>query len=212
MDADDLAKHNESKHEVNHAAGFCFYGRTIGPVKGAAVDREQVHHMLIADLAGPAAGWIYGGESQREAKPSRKTREEIQQHADGSDDFSRVWRLLWDVDPLYVEDALEFIPEDKRGQKLTDEEARSVARSAYKPHEAELLEQIEQLWREATAFVAEKWPQVQAVADALWKKRSLSGGEITDLIEQVEDRLQALPPSVEKLLKSNPAPAKPEEK
>ena len=43
-------------------------------------------------------------------------------------------------------------------------------------------------WREALAFVSAHWPAVQAVGDALWKRRSLAGDEVGEIIEQVEAR------------------------
>jgi hypothetical protein len=60
------------------------------------------------------------------------------------------------------------------------------------------------------ACFGRKWPQIQAVADALWKRRALSGEEATEIIEQVEDRIRCLPPSVEEFMKNNPALGKPE--
>jgi ATP-dependent Zn protease len=40
-----------------------------------------------------------------------------------------------------------------------------------------------------------------AVADALWKKRTLSGEEVTEIIERTEDRIRSYPPSVWEVLK-----------
>jgi len=39
-----------------------------------------------------------------------------------------------------------------------------------------------------------KIPQYQAVAEALWRKRSLTGDEVGEIIERVELRAQTLPP------------------
>jgi hypothetical protein len=69
-------------------------------------------------------------------------------------------------------------------------------RPAFDAHTARILADFEALWREALEFVAAKWPHIQAVADALWRKKRLSGEEVTEIIELIEDRSRRIPPSL----------------
>jgi hypothetical protein len=79
----------------------------------------------------------------------------------------------------------------------------SYIRTGYAAPEEQILERFEALWREALAFVVEKWPHIQAVSDALWRTRprTLSGEEITEIIERIEDRIRNYPPSMQDALK-----------
>ena len=52
----------------------------------------------------------------------------------------------------------------------------------------------------ALAFVVSHWPAVQAVADALWRKRTLSGDEVREIIARIEARTNELPPYLAALL------------
>jgi hypothetical protein len=56
-----------------------------------------------------------------------------------------------------------------------------------------VLRAFEGRWREALAFVSAHWPAVQAVGDALWKRRSLTGDEVGEILEQVEARTREIP-------------------
>jgi hypothetical protein len=124
-------------------------------------------------------------------------------HSDGSDDYSRVLNLLFDADPFDSMDAIKRIPEHERGRASAEALADRYLRPAYAAHEAQVLAKFETLWREAVAFVVEKWPHIQAVSDALWRKRprTLSGEEATEIIERIEERIRSYPPSVQDALK-----------
>ena len=75
-------------------------------------------------------------------------------------------------------------------------------RPAYGAYDARIFAAFETRWREALAFVVEKWPHVQSVADALWRKRVLTGNEVTEIIERVKTRTQTLPPYLAEELKA----------
>jgi hypothetical protein len=50
--------------------------------------------------------------------------------------------------------------------------------------------------------VVAKWPHIQAVVDALWRKCVLTGDEAKEIIERVETRTQELPPNLAEALKT----------
>jgi ATP-dependent Zn protease len=198
IDPNDLAEHNASKHAVNEAAGLHSYGRTLPSIVGCSVDREQLHHQLVAMLAGHAAGWVYGGESHREAKRDPQAEEEFRQHSDGTDDYSRAFRLLLDADPFDTTDAVRDILKGEQADPSRASQRRHHIRSAVDEPIEQALVVFESLWRETLEFVVEKWPHIQAVADALWRKRRLSGEEVTEIVERIEDRVHRIPPSLAK--------------
>jgi hypothetical protein len=202
IDREELADYNAPKHPVNEAAGLHFSGRTLSPIVGRSVDREQIHHELIALLAGYVAGWIYAGERRGKAKRDLRAEEEVARHSDGSDDFSRVVNLLFDADPFDRQAVLKRIPDHARGRDSAEALTDRYFRPAFDAHKAQIVAKLEALWCEAVAFVVEKWPHIQAVADALWQKRTLSGEEVVELIERIEDRIRSIPPSLREILKS----------
>lgn len=205
--SDLLGEYNASKHPSNEASGLHTHSRTLPSIVGHSVDREQLHHQMIALLAGHAAGWVYGGESPRAAERDRDAEEEARQHADGSDDYSRAFQLLFDADPFESRVEIKRALEGDRGGELVEVRLRRHVERASDVHITQILETFEARWREAHAFVVEKWPHIQAVADALWKKRTLSREEVTEIIERVEDRIRHIPPSVEAALGSLSADA-----
>ena len=87
-----------------------------------------------------------------------------------------------------------------RDRDLTGTGALGGQVSAAEAHTAKILATFEALWREALAFVVEKWCHIQAVSDALLRKRTPSGEEGTEIIERIENRIQTDPPSVQDLL------------
>lgn len=205
IDPDDLAEHNAAKvqHPINEAAGLHSPSRVIRPIVGRSVDREQLRHVLLCLLAGRAAGWVFAGESSREAKRDRQAEEDLK-HADGGDDYSRALNLLFDADPFDSRAAAKSVPDHERATLPEQELHRRYVQPAVNAHTEKILAEFEALWREALELAAAKWPHIQAVADALWRKRPrrLSGDEVTEIIEGVEDRLRRLPPSLAKQLES----------
>jgi hypothetical protein len=203
MASDDLADYNATKrHAVNEAAGFHARGATLSPIVGRSVDREQVYHVILCLLAGPAAGWVYAGKARGPARRDPKGEDEIRRHADGSDDHSRALTLLFDADPFDRQAVVKGVPEPARGRAPGDALVDHYFRPAFDAHTARILAELEARWREALAFVVAKWPHVQAVADALWRKRALTGDEVREIIERVEVRTRELPPNVAEAFKA----------
>lgn len=205
MHPDDLSAYNAGRHEVSHAAGFMTPSRTLPPVVGRSVDRAQLHDELIALLAGRAAEWVFAGRAPG-PPPTAKKRDEILRHMDGSDDISRAFRLLGRADPLDGREFLRSIPDAARGhsrEMLFERYGRPYVES----YEAVILGALEARWREALEFVLSKWPHVEAVADALWKSRALTGDEVEEIIETVETRIQDGPAELRRLLEGDRQPA-----
>jgi hypothetical protein len=195
MHPDDLADHNaQISHPINHASGFYSRGRTLPAIVGLSVDREQIHHELILLLAGPAAEWVFRGESPRLVQPDPRKEEEFRKHSDGGDDESRVLNRLFAADEFDLQSVLRSIPEHERRRSSKEELMRRYVDPAAKARDGKILVEFESLWREALAFVVEKWPHVQALADMLWTKRRLSGDEVNEIIERAEMRTHELPP------------------
>jgi hypothetical protein len=201
MHPDDLADYNAPKaHDINNAAGLHSSGPTLSAIVGRSVDREQVHHKMIALLAGRAAAWIYAGEPAGRAKRDPKAEEEFRRHLDGTDDYSRALNLLFDADPFDGQAVLNQVPDAARGRASVKALSDRYFRPAFDAHTAKVLADFEALWREALQFVVEKWAHIQAVADALWRKKRLTGEEVTEIIERTEDRIRRIPPSLAKQL------------
>ena len=194
LDADELAEYNRGSHPANEAQGVHFSGRTLSPIVGRSVDRDQLSDELTSLLAGPAAGWIYAGAFGRKPRRTRQQVAEIRRHSDGKDDHSRALALLYDADPFDLQGVLNGIPDDARGRLSADELLATYGTPALNAHSARIVAEFEVRWRNALAFVIERWPHVQAVADALWRKRTLSGDEVREIIARVESRAQTLPP------------------
>jgi ATP-dependent Zn protease len=200
ISGDDLTEYNLLKHPTNEAAGIHRRGRILPAIVGRSVDREQVHDMCILLLSGYAAGWVYAGEDRSSSKFNKRDQEEALKNADGSDDFVRCWGLLEDSDPFDIPDALRGVREKSVTKSATADELFERGRKAIDDHHARILDLLEVLWREAAAFVVAKWPHIQAVADAVFRKKTLEGSEVVELIERVEKRLQSYPPHVQELL------------
>jgi hypothetical protein len=197
---DELGAYNASKHPVNEALGVHSSGRTIRPIVGRAIDHEQVHHELITLLAGPVAGWIFDGERPARLKRALEASTEAAEHADGRDDYSRVFALLDELHPFDSREVLKHISKRELAQASAEELIRTHVKPAWGTHTTERLAEFEALWQETVAFVVERWAHIQAVADALWRKRTLKGEEVREIIERIEDRIQSIPPSVRSAL------------
>jgi F0F1-type ATP synthase epsilon subunit len=116
------------------------------------------------------------------------------------DDFTRCWELLDDSDPFDANAVRRAAEDDISTGAATVGEAQERARRALHAHTAQTLDLFEMLWQEASAFVVEKWTHIQAVADAAFRKKTIEGSEISEIIERVEKRLQSYPPHVRELL------------
>lgn len=194
--ADDLEAHNATRHRVNHATGFMTPSRVLPPVVGRSVDQEHLRQEILALLAGPAAGWIFQGEGSRPIKPSPEERDEFELHSDGRDDFSRVYRLLQSADPLNPRAVAQTIRRDAAealDQQLLIER---YGMPAFDAHIQKLRAEFKSCWQDALEFVIARWCHVQAVADALWRKRTLAGGEVETIIEVMENRIRTGPSEV----------------
>jgi ATP-dependent Zn protease len=181
ISGDDLTEHNLPKYPTNEAA------------VGRSVHREKVHDLCILLLSGYAAGWVYSGEDRSSSKCSGSARAYALKHADGSDDFTRCWKLLDQFDANAV---LGDAEADTSTGAATVGEVQDRARRAVRAHTAQTLDRFEMLWQEASAFVVEKWTHIQAVADAAFRKKTIEGSEISEIIERIEERLQSYPPQI----------------
>jgi hypothetical protein len=191
---DKLAEHNAGKHPVNEALGLHISGKTLSAIVGRSVDREQIRHEGVGLLSGYAADWIFAGERGVSPKSDPVVDAEGQKHADGSDDVSRCFLLISNADPLDTRDVARQI---HRENSATAEEE---GRRAVEAYTAQCLERFDALWRESLAFVASKWPHVQAVAEAALRKGVLEADEITKRIERIEERLRTFPPQMREVL------------
>jgi len=189
-----LSEYNAGKHKINQAAGVHFSRATIPSIVGRSVDREHVHHQLLALLAGPAAGYLYAGYTKKRRKPSKAQLEEALQHEDGGDDHTRVLRLLYDADPFDARDVVGQIPDHDRQHLSPEELMERYGAPAVQAEGDRVLAEMARYEREAFDFVASKWPHIQALADALFRKKTLDGDEVAAVIEAVEARLRKGPP------------------
>jgi hypothetical protein len=196
ISGDDLTEHNLQKKPINEAAGIHSRGKIIPAVVGRSVDREQVHDICIVLLSGYAADWVYSGEGRSPSKLSKRARAYALKHADGLDDFTRCWELLDDSDPFDANAVRRAAEDDISTGEATVGEAQDRARRALHAHTAQTLDLFEMLWQEASAFVVEKWAHIQAVADAAFRKKTIEGTEISEIIERVEERLNGCPENV----------------
>ena len=197
---DDLAEYNLSKHPTNEAAGMHRRGSMLPAIVGRSVDREQVHDVCIVFLSGYAAAWVYAGEDRSSSKSKKLDQAEALKHADGSNDFVRCFELLFDADPFDTGDALRGARATPVTRNAAADELLERGRKAMDANTAQVLERFEMLWQEAAAFVVTKWPHIQSVADAVFRKKTLEADEITELIERIEERLESNPPDVLELL------------
>jgi len=194
LNTNDLADFNAGTHPANEAAGVHFSRPTLSSIGRGSVDREQLSDELTVLLAGHAAGWIYAGDLGRKTRRTRKQVAEFRRHSDLLDDHSRALDLLFDGDPFDMQAVLNGIPDDARGSMSADELLETYGAPALNAHSARIVAEFETRWRNALSFVVEKWPHIQAVADALWKKRALSGDEVEEIILRIEARTRDLPP------------------
>jgi ATP-dependent Zn protease len=196
---DELTEYNLPKHPTNEAAGIHRRGRILPAVVGRSVDREQVHDTCIFLLSGYAADWVYSGEAKTSSKSKKRDQADALKHADGSNDFVRCWGLLEDSDPFDIPDALRGVREKSVTKSATADALLERGREAIDDHHARILGLLEVLYQEAATFVVAKWPHIQAVADAVFRKKTLEGSEIIEIIERVGERIQSYPPDVREL-------------
>jgi len=189
-----LSEYNAGKHEVNRAAGIHFSGKTLSPIVGRSVDREQVRHQLMALLAGPAAGGLYAGYTRKKRKPTKARLKELEQHADGSGDQVRAIGLIHAAGQFDVREAARRIPDEERGRLSLEALMERYGIPAAHAEGDRIRAEKARYDREAFDFVASKWPHIQALADALFRKKTLDGDEVAALIEAIEARLSQGPP------------------
>jgi hypothetical protein len=199
ISGDELAEYNSPKHPTNEAAGIHRMGRIIPAVAGRSVDRDQVHDACIFLLSGYMAGWLYRGEDRSSSRIEKLGGAEALKHADGSNDFVRCFKLLSCADSFDVNAALWGVRAKPLTRNATVGELSERGRRAMDSHGAQLLDWFEVLWKETATFVVEKWPHIQSVADAVFRKKALEGSEIAELIERVEERIQNYPQQVREL-------------
>lgn len=190
-----LMESNAGRAAVNHAIGLHRSARTLPIVRGGlVVDREALEHQLVALLAGYAAEWIATGAGPHAQTPRQIARaRKLAAESDGGDDYSRALELLYLADPFDLRAAVALVPEADRGRG-TEAAMRERCKPAIDAHQGRVLERFEAARREAHEFVASKWPHVVAVADRLLVKQTLSGDEVREIIEAVEERLRSGPP------------------
>lgn len=170
-------------------------GRTLPIVRGGiVVDREALAHELVALLAGGAAEWIAAGADPLARTPRARARaRKLAAAADGTDDYSRALTLCYAASPPDVRAAVALVPEAERAG-MTEAAMRERIAPALDAHHAAVLERLEAARREAHDFVASHWPHVTAVADRLLVAQTLTGDEVREIIEAVEERLRSGPP------------------
>jgi ATP-dependent Zn protease len=193
---DELSQYNAGKREINKAIGLHFNSATIPSIINRSVDREQLHDEIMTLLAGYAATWLYAGDTGIQRNPTKAQREEARRHASGHDDYSRAFRLLCAAGQFDPKDVARRIPDDDR-QRLSPKEL--MAKYGQPAVDAEMRRAcaaMDRYRREALDFVASKWPHIQALGDALFKKKTLRAAEVAAIIEAVEKRIEEGPPDI----------------
>ena len=194
MEHGELGEYNEGKHPVNKAGGLHWGKRTIWPSTGRSIDREQVHHKVVMLLAGPAAGWLYVDHAQGKRKLPKAQLKGLLENDEGSNDYSRALKLLYAASRFNTRDVIRRIPEAECKRLSKQELIERYTEPAVRAEEKRVLAELSRYYREAFDFIVEKWPHVQALADALFKKKTLEGDEIAAIIEGVEGRVKEGPP------------------
>jgi hypothetical protein len=110
------------------------------------VDREQLHHVLLAVLAGPAADWLSrgvspGAASMRERAFARRYME----RTDGSDDWSTAWRLIEEIHPLDPLAVARAIPDTEWAGATPEDLTARYGRPAIEAHQGRIAEELERI-------------------------------------------------------------------
>lgn len=190
---EDLAAHNARKTRANEAAGLHFPASTLPIiVRGRVVDPEALEHKLVVLLAGKAAEFIAEGEPPKATKRQQARAIKASGEWDGSDDETRAFKLLVAAERPDLGEELKRAKAALNAGVSADEIARRLrAEDRFSPA---VWERFERARREAHDLVVEKWAHVVAVADRLIAKKRLSGDEVREIIEAVEERLRSGPP------------------
>ncbi len=176
-------------HEAGHAVAACFRPRagrttrvTIRPADlaegdagvhwstlepGAAADEECARASAVVSLAGP--------EVDRRLIGAELTC--------GSADYEAVRELLFRAFfDREIEEAAASVARDDLGSDVLE----ALADSAAARIEEDYKRLLDELRAEAAALVAEKWPQIEAVAEALLRQGSLDGEEVVRIVATAE--------------------------
>jgi ATP-dependent Zn protease len=191
---DKLSEYNKGKRAVNKAIGVHFNSATISSIIGRSIDREQVHHEIMTLLAGYAATWLYAGDTGIQRNPTKAQREEARRHASGRDDYTRAFQLLCAAGQFDPRDVTRRIPDDDRQRLSPKELMEKHGQPAIDAEMRRACDAMDRYRREALDFVASKWPHIQALGDALFKKKTLRAAEVAAIIEAVEKRIEEGPP------------------
>ncbi len=159
-----------------------------------------MRHELLTTFAGPAAEWVFDGRPARWSKSSKAQTSETLRRAMGTDDHTTALNLLESAHPFDTQATLDAIPDRERATLPSADLMARYCQPELERHRTEINREFEERWREALAFVVSHWPAVQAVADALWRKRTLSGDEVREIILRIEARTRELPPYLAALL------------
>ncbi len=157
--------------------GFHRRGRTVGPISpiGGLVDWPALRAECVVLLAGIEADLHGVPEAERTTWLT----------GSGSD----------------LEKAFDLVADALRGELQSDMKAEAAAgvapdavadvtRRLGDAHMARIGPLMLKLWGEARALVDAKWEHVEAVAAALLKRKTLSGDEVREIIEGVEEQLK----------------------
>jgi hypothetical protein len=104
--------------------------------------------------------------------------------------------LLYDADPFDVRDVVRQIPDHDRQHLSPEELMERYGAPAARAESDRVLAELGRYYREAFTFVASKWPHIQALADAVFKAKTIKGDEVTAIIKAVEVRIREGPPDL----------------
>lgn len=142
-------------------------GRIIPAVVGYAVDREQVRSICVVYLAGAQAEMrMRGDDLSGSGSDYRKLRELLEDAFFAAED----------------EAAIRAIPQDE----LTSRSPKDLYAEYAQPITDRYVAMLEELYAEARDLINEKWACVEAVAKALYRRKTLSGDRVREIIERVE--------------------------
>jgi ATP-dependent Zn protease len=152
------------------AAGLAYHGRTIPSVRGRSVDHEAVRAECVMLLAGGEAEMHMRGDEMTGATRDYEKADEL------------LHRAVFDAEREAV---LRAIP----AEELASRTPADLAAEYGSPVTDRWHALLDELRAEARALIEEKWPCVEAVAKELYRKKSLDGDRVTEIIEGVEEQL-----------------------
>ena len=175
LESEELFDYNATRKDSEQAVGICDGQHSLPIIRGGQLDEEHLRHTVIAVLAGGEAQFIYAASYGSLGKGG---------------DLEHAVELLHaaaeTTNPL--RDQCRGPSANSRGTNSIDE--------FFDSRERKVTEQFNAFRSETRNFVLEKWHMIQAVADALWKKRLLPVDEMIAIIERLEERVNDLPPEL----------------